>query len=547
MQKLTELQEWQALASHAQAIVKTNIRDFFSNDHKRFQTFSIETAGLLLDYSKNWLNNETLVLLLALAKARNLKPHIDALFRGEIVNCTEMRPALHTALRNPSNQPLLVQGEDIQQPIHLILEKMQTWVEKIRQGKWKGYSHKPITDIVNIGIGGSDLGPQMVTRALTPYCTNELRCHFISNIDGSHLFETLKELHPETTLFIVASKSFTTLETLRNADTAKEWLISASGFAQTIKSHFIAITARPEYAIAYGIDEENILPLWEWVGGRYSIWSAIGLPVAIMIGMDHFKTFLAGAHEMDLHFLQAPFSSNMPVILALLSIWYINFFHAQTHAILPYDDYLRLLPSYLQQLEMESNGKRVQKNGELVNYDTAPIIWGDMGINGQHAFYQLLYQGTRIIPIDFILPVTSHNPIGDHHAILFSNCLAQSQTLMCGKTLEEAIVELIGKGYSKAAAKQLAIHKVIPGNQPSNTILMPKLTPATLGALIALYEHKTYVQSVIWNINCFDQWGVESGKQTATILLKNLTQPEAAYDHDASTAGLLTYYHTWSQ
>lgn len=526
--------EMQNLLQHQQEISPRNIIDLFSADKKRFEKFSLEAAGLFLDYSKNKITSETLTLLLALANKANLRNKIEDMFSGKPINITENRAVLHTALRDPKNKA----HPEIQQ----VLQQMEHCVNAIRNGNWRGFSKQKITAIVNIGIGGSDLGPAMATKALTPYSSMERESYFVSNVDSTNIAETLKKLNPETTLFIVASKTFTTQETLCNAVTAKEWLLSQAKSETAIEKHFIAVTAKPERAKEFGILKENIFPFWDWVGGRFSMWGAIGLAIAIAIGMDNFKELLAGAHAMDEHFRKSEFKQNMPVILALLGIWNTNFFNIKTQAIIPYDQYLELLPAYLQQLEMESNGKSVSLDGKKLTYATAPVIWGAVGTNGQHAFHQLLLQGTQIIPVDFIIAANTHNPIGDHHLLLMANCLAQSQALMRGKNREEVFAELIKQGLTDDEAKKLTPHKIIPGNVPNNTIMMQQLTPATLGALLALYEHKVFVQGVIWNINSFDQWGVELGKQIANSIIPNLADQNKPLNFDSSTNGLIKKY-----
>lgn len=559
---LTKNHIWQSLAAHKSKLVNTHIKDLFSQDHTRFDQFSLEAAGIFLDYSKQRIVTETLQLLCQLAENANLADKRDAMFDGAIINTTEQRAVLHTALRDPSSRPIFIDGENIKPLIFSTLQRLEQCVTKVRDGKWHGYSNKPITAIVNIGIGGSDLGPAMATMALTPYAARQLSYHFVSNIDSTHLIEALRTLDPATTLFVVASKTFTTQETLCNATTARKWLLDkviTDGINDeklAISRHFIAVTAKPERAKDFGINEENIFPFWDWVGGRYSMWSAIGLTLAIAIGTENFRALLAGAHAMDQHFMHAPYAQNMPVILALLGIWNINFWHNITHAVLPYDQYLQLLPSYLQQLDMESNGKHVQLSGAAVNYATAPIIWGAVGTNGQHAFHQLLMQGTETVPVDFIIAAQSHNPCGNHHTLLMANCLAQAQALMRGRSFAEALTEISAQEKSSGKAKmpnneelqQLAAHKVIPGNVPSNMLMLEQLTPYTLGALLALYEHKVFVQGVIWNINSFDQWGVELGKQLANNIAAQLSEKNISDSSslDSSTAGLLARFHKFS-
>lgn len=548
MNDITKSSIWQKLTEHSKQIANIHMRDLFKDDQERFNKFSIviqnnHTCSLLIDYSKNRITSETINLLCELAKTVDLFSHIEQMFSGQIINTTEQRAVLHTALRNPGDTAILLNGKDIMPTIRATLIKMLQCTENIRHGKWKGYSGKPITDVVNIGIGGSDLGPKMVVTALTPYISNNIKCHFVSNVDGTQISETLKYLNPETTLFIVASKTFTTQETLCNANTAKEWLEQKANSKNANKKHLIAVTANPQRAIEFGIDKSNIYPFWDWVGGRYSLWSAIGLPIAIAIGADNFQQLLAGAHAMDNHFRNTPFEKNMPVIMALLGIWNINFFNCKTHAILPYDQYLHLLPAYLQQLEMESNGKHVRTDNSPVEYATSPIIWGSVGTNGQHSFHQLLLQGTQTVPVDFIVPIHTHNPIDQHHMLLFANCLAQSKALMQGKTEQQVIQELINQGMNETDVKKLAPHKVISGNVPSDTILIDKITPYTLGSLIALYEHKVFVQGIIWGINSFDQWGVELGKQLTKNIIPGLQDPKNIKNLDSSTCGLIKCYH----
>lgn len=526
MSKLTAQNSWQKLISHQKELKTVRITNLFVKDAHRAEKFTAMAANLTLDYSKNPITEKTLDLLCELALEADLNTAIQKMFDGEKINNTENRAVLHTALRNPDAKPhIKIKGEDITLLVEKSLEHMQLCAEKIRSGKHFGVTGKSITNIVNIGIGGSDLGPAMVVKALTPYIQPNLHVEFVSNVDGTQIFEATKNLNPETTLFIVSSKTFTTEETLTNALTAKNWLKThLNNFDEQtiIKKHFLAVTANPVQAIKFGIEEENIYVFWDFVGGRFSLWSAIGLSIVIAIGMENFYAMLKGAHECDEHFRHAPFRQNLPVLLALLGIWHINFSGTTTQAILPYDQSLSLLPPYLQQLEMESNGKSVAKDGSPVDYATAPVIWGAVGTNGQHAFHQLLMQGTQIVPVDFILPLQSHHPIGDHQLLLVANCLAQAKALMEGKNEKEVIAELEKSGMNQTDAAALAKHKVIPGNRPSNMILMEKLTPMTLGALIALYEHKVFVQGVIWNINSFDQWGVELGKKIARNIVPAL-------------------------
>lgn len=546
MQKITNSPAWQNLLAHRQKIAKLKIREQFDQDPERFTKFSLTAANLFLDYSKNKITAETIELLCKLAEAAELPSQIEAMFSGQIINATENRAVLHTALRNPDRHATLeINHQNIFQQIREVLARIKKCSDSIRGAHWKGYSGHPINSIVNIGIGGSDLGPAMAIQALTPYTANNLKYYFVSNIDGAMISETLSALNPETTLFIVASKTFTTQETLGNAVAAKEWLLNQAGKTPDItKHHFIAVTAKPERAEEFGIAADNIFPFWDWVGGRYSLWSAIGLIVAIAIGMDNFEQLLAGANTIDNHFRQAPLHKNMPVILALIGIWNLNFWQNPTQAIIPYSQNLHLLPAYLQQLEMESNGKHVQIDGSQVETTTAPIIWGSSGTNGQHAFHQLLMQGTQTVPVDFILTLQTHYPIGDHQLLLFANCLAQSQALMQGKFEPEIINELIASGLTAEQAKKLAPHKVVFGNIPSNTILLPKLTPASLGALLALYEHQVFVQGVIWQINSFDQWGVELGKHLTNSIIPRLQQVTNNDDLDGSTKGLIDHYNS---
>ncbi|MGB8720281.1 MAG: glucose-6-phosphate isomerase, partial [Desulfobacterales bacterium] len=498
-------------------------------------------CDILLDYSKNRVCAETIDLLVDLARSVGLEQKIGEMFDGRAINFTENRAVLHTALRNRAGTPVRLDGEDVMPAVRAVLERMRAFSTAVRSGAWKGFSGACITDVVNIGIGGSDLGPLMVCEALGAYRHPELRLHFVSNVDGTHIAETLRRLRPETTLFIVASKSFTTQETLTNATTARSWFLDAVADETAIARHFVAVSTNGPKVAAFGIDTANMFVVWDWVGGRYSLWSAIGLPIAVAVGMERFEELLAGAHAMDRHFRTAPPAANMPVILGLLGVWYVNFLGAASHVVAPYDQYLHRLPAYLQQLEMESNGKSVSGDGAPVGCATAPVIWGEPGTNGQHAFFQLLHQGTQLIPADFIVPVESHNPVGDHHRLLLANCLAQTEALMRGKTRAEARVELIAAGLSGEALEALLPHKVFPGNRPSNTLMVPRITPRTLGALIALYEHKVFVQGVVWGINSFDQWGVELGKQLARTIQAELAAPGPASGHDASTNGLINH------
>jgi glucose-6-phosphate isomerase len=542
MSALVQSSAWKALEAHYKKIEPMHMRDLFEQDPKRFEKFSLTFNDILLDYSKNRITEETRSLLLALAEEADVKGWTEKMFAGEKINFTENRAVLHVALRNRSNRPIHVDGKDVMPGVNAVLEQMARFCHAVREGEWKGYAGRAITDIVNIGIGGSDLGPMMVTEALKPYGKAELSSHFVSNIDGTHLAETLKGLDPETTLFIIASKTFTTQETLTNAHSARAWFLKKAGNEAAIANHFVAVSTNAEAVGRFGIDTRSMFEFWDWVGGRYSLWSAIGLSIALSIGMKNFESLLAGAHDMDEHFRSSPLDQNMPVILALLGIWYNNFFKAQTHAIVPYDQYLHRFPAYLQQADMESNGKRVNRQGEVVDYSTGPIIWGEPGTNGQHAFYQLIHQGTKLVPADFLAPIETQNPMGEHHKILLSNFFAQTEALMKGKTEDEARAELVATGMDRAAVEKLLPHKVFEGNRPTNAIFFKELDPKTLGALIALYEHKIFVQGIIWQINSFDQWGVELGKQLAKAILSELERHDEATAHDSSTNGLINYY-----
>ena len=538
----TQTTAWQALTDHFFEIRDRHMRELFAEDPGRFGRFSLRFGDLLLDFSKNRITEETFALLLDLARECDVKGWIRRMFAGDPINFTEQRPVLHVALRNRSNRPIRVNGENVMPAVNAVLERMRAFSEAVRNGDWRGFTGEAITDVVNIGIGGSDLGPQMVCRALTAHAEGGPRAHFVSNVDGSHIAGTLRELSPETTLFIVASKTFTTQETLTNARTARTWLVEEFGDEAAVARHFVAVSTNAEAVRAFGIDPENMFGFWDWVGGRYSLWSAIGLPIALHVGMDRFEELLAGAHAMDEHFRTAPLAENLPVVLALLGIWYINFFGAETHAILPYDQYLDRFPAYFQQGDMESNGKRVDREGRVVDHATGPVVWGEPGTNGQHAFFQLLHQGTRLVPADFLAAAEPAHPIGDHHRILLSNFFAQTEALMRGRTEAEARAELQAQGLSGEALERLLPHRVFPGNRPTNSILYRRLDPRTLGSLTALYEHKIFVQGVIWNINSFDQWGVELGKQLAGSILPELEGPGPVATHDASTNGLINHY-----
>ena len=542
MTTLTESAAWKALAQHQKEMANVHMRDLFAQDPDRFTAFSLRVDDLLLDYSKNRITETTMRLLRDLARQADLSGWIARMFGGEKINLTEDRAVLHIALRNRSNRPIRVDGQDVMPEVNTVLDHMRTFGNGVRSGAWAGYTGKRITDVVNIGIGGSDLGPVMVTEALKPYAQDGLHVHFVSNIDGTHIAETVKQLSPETTLFIVASKTFTTQETLTNAHTARAWFLEQAQDETHIAKHFVALSTNAEAVRTFGIDPHNMFAFWDWVGGRYSLWSAIGLSIAIAIGFDNFKALLAGGHDMDEHFRTAPLETNLPATLGLLGIWYNNFFGAQTHAILPYDQYLHRFAAYFQQGDMESNGKRINRHGEVVDVSTGPIIWGEPGTNGQHAFYQLIHQGTKLIPCDFVAPIQTHNAIGNHHPILLSNFFAQTEALMKGKTEAEVRQELTAAGLSGEALDRLLPHKLFAGNKPTNSILVSQITPRTLGRLIALYEHKIFTQGIIWGINSFDQWGVELGKELANVILPELDGPECVSSHDASTNGLINYY-----
>ena len=533
------------LKTHHKTISRLHLKDMFAEDPNRFKKFSIRLGDILLDYSKNRINGRTRSYLIQLAEEAGLSEAIEKMFSGDKINATEGRSVLHIALRNRANTPIFSDGKDVMPDVNLVLERMKEFSGKIRSGEWKGYSGKAITDVVNIGIGGSDLGPVMVTEALKPYSKKGLNVHFVSNVDGTHIMETLKPLNPETTLFLIASKTFTTQETMANAHTARKWFLNAAGDTEAIKKHFAALSTNSGEVAKFGIDTANMFGFWDWVGGRYSLWSAIGLSIAIYIGFANFEQLLAGAFEADEHFKSARFDKNIPVILGLLGVWYNNFFGAQSHAILPYDQYMHRFAAYFQQGDMESNGKYVGRDGKPVDYQTGPVIWGEPGTNGQHAFYQLIHQGTKLVPADFIAPAVSHNPVGEHHQMLLSNFFAQTEALMNGKTAEEVRAELVASGKSKEEIDFLVPFKVFQGNRPTNSFLVKKITPKTLGTLIALYEHKIFVQGVIWNIFSFDQWGVELGKQLANKIYPELKSDAMVSSHDVSTNGLINQYKRW--
>ncbi|MGZ3849483.1 MAG: glucose-6-phosphate isomerase [Flavisolibacter sp.] len=538
----TTTKAWKALEQHAIPMRKEKIKDFFARDPERFKTFSCCFNDTVIDFSKNLITEETLELLLQLAKECRLEDAIKAMFDGDFINETENRSVLHVALRNFSGQPVYAGGKNVMEDVLRVQQQMKAFCARIHSGEWKGYTGKTIKYIVNIGIGGSDLGPFMVTEALKPYWKEGVQPYFVSNVDATHIAETLKKVNPEETLFLIASKTFTTQETMTNAHTAREWFLRAAGDEKQIAKHFVALSTNEKEVVSFGIDRNNMFEFWDWVGGRYSLWSAIGLSIALTIGYEAFEELLKGAHAVDSHFQQTPFERNIPVLMAMISLWYLNFFDAQTEAILPYDQYLHRFAAYFQQGNMESNGKRIDRNGEPVSYSTGPVIWGEPGTNGQHAFYQLIHQGTHLIPCDFIAPAQSHNPIGDHHAKLLSNFFAQTEALMNGKTEEEVETELVKAGKNDEEIARLTPFKMFPGNRPTNSILVRKITPRSLGELIAFYEHKIFVQGVVWNIFSFDQWGVELGKQLANKILPELENETPVQTHDASTNGLINAF-----
>lgn len=536
---------WRALEQHFAQMKNVHMRDLFAQDKDRFTHFSATFDGqILVDFSKNRITQETLEHLLALAKETELESAINSMFQGEKINRTEDRAVLHTALRNRDNTPIYVDGKDVMPEVNAVLDKMQQFSERIISGDWKGYTGKAITDVVNIGIGGSDLGPFMVTEALRPY-KNHLNMHFVSNVDGTQIAETLKKLNPETTLFLIASKTFTTQETMTNAHSARDWFLAAAKDESQVAKHFVALSTNGEEVAKFGIDTNNMFEFWDWVGGRYSLWSAIGLSIILSVGFDNFVQLLNGAHAMDKHFTQTPLEKNIPVLLGLIGIWYNNFFEAETEAILPYDQYMHRFAAYFQQGNMESNGKYIDRDGKPVTYQTGPIIWGEPGTNGQHAFYQLIHQGTKMIPCDFIAPAVTHNPLGDHHEKLLSNFFAQTEALAFGKTREVVDAEFAAQGKNVADMEYVAPYKVFEGNRPTNSILLKSITPYSLGALIAMYEHKIFTQGAILNIFTFDQWGVELGKQLASRILPELENSDTVSSHDSSTNGLINSYKAW--
>ncbi|NVJ46382.1 MAG: glucose-6-phosphate isomerase [Cytophagia bacterium] len=538
----TQTTSWKKLAAHAEAMKQVHMKELFQADDQRFQKYSLRFNDILVDYSKNIVSEETLSLLIDLAKECGVSEAAKAMFTGDKINQTEDRSVLHIALRNMGDHSILVDGEDVMPDVKAALAKMKAFADKVTAGNWKGYTGKAIKNIVNIGIGGSDLGPVMVTEALKSYATFGIKPYFVSNVDGTHMSEVLKEVNAEETLFMIASKTFTTQETMTNAHSAKDWFLANGGGESDVAKHFVALSTNAEAVSAFGIDTANMFEFWDWVGGRYSLWSSIGLSIACTIGYDNFEELLTGAYEMDQHFLNTPAEENIPVILALIGLWYGNFFGSESEAILPYDQYMHRFAAYFQQGNMESNGKYVDRGGNKVSYQTGPIVWGEPGTNGQHAFYQLIHQGTKLIPCDFLAPAVSQNPLGDHHPKLLSNFFAQTEALMNGKTIEEVEAELKAQGKSQAEIDELAPFKVFEGNRPTNSILFKKLTPKVLGSLVAMYEHKIFTQGVIWNVFSFDQWGVELGKVLAKKILPELDGDDTISSHDASTNGLINTY-----
>jgi glucose-6-phosphate isomerase len=543
MSTLIQSPAWQALARHRDATQGTHLRDLFAADPQRFDRFSLEVEDMLVDFSKNRVTEETLTLLFDLARQARVFQWRDRMFSGDKINRTENRAVLHVALRNRSSRPILVDGKDVMPDVNAVLARMRRFTDSVRSGAWKGHTGKRITDVVNIGIGGSDLGPAMASLALRPYWQPGMRAHFVSNVDGTHLAEALRDLSPHQTLFVVESKTFTTQETLMNARSARAWLTDKLGSEAAVPKHFVAVSTATEEVRKFGIDTDNMFAFWDWVGGRYSLWSAIGLPIALLVGIDRFEEMLAGGHAMDEHFRVAPMERNVPVVLGMLGVWYANFLGAATHAILPYDQYLSRFAAYFQQGDMESNGKRVDREGHFIeDYTTGPIVWGEPGTNGQHAFYQLLHQGTRLVPCDFIAPLESHNPMGKHHDVLLANFFAQTEALMRGKTQDEARAELEAQKLPPERVAELVPHKTFPGNRPTTSFVVTKVTPRTLGMLVAMYEHKIFVQGVVWEIFSFDQWGVELGKQLSKRIEPELEGKGVVTGHDASTNALINRY-----
>jgi glucose-6-phosphate isomerase len=541
MSQLTDLPEWKALSDTYAEERKVPIRDLFKNDSNRFKHYSRRVGGLFVDYSKNHISDKVMNQLLDLARARDLEGWRDRMFAGEKINFTENRAVLHTALRNQSDEPVYVDGEDVMPHVKRVLEHMREFVDAIHNQQWQGYQGDSITDIVNIGIGGSDLGPRMVTEALRPYSNPELKFHFVANVDGSEITEVLSHLSPATTLFIVESKTFTTQETITNALTAREWFMSQVQRQEEIAKHFVAVSTNRDAVMEFGIDPKNMFEFWDWVGGRYSLWSSIGLPIALSIGMKRFTQLLQGAYEMDQHFKNEPLRENLPVLLAMTGIWYINFHGATTHGIFPYDYYLRDLPNYLQQADMESNGKSVTRDNEIVDYATGPVIWGQTGVNGQHAYFQLLHQGQHLVPADFIVPVDTQNPLGEHHRILLANYFAQMEGLLKGRSSEEVRESMRNEGIDEGTIDRLALHRTFPGNRPSTAIILDRVTPQNLGSLLAMYEHKIFCQGIIWGLNSFDQWGVELGKGLSKQILEELRANVPVEVHGQSTDGLINH------
>lgn len=544
MTTLTSQPQWHRLSELAASVKDAHMRDWFTQDPSRAQTMQAEACGIFLDYSKNRVTDEVMTSLFELAEAQGLSAQRDAMFGGQNINSTENRAVLHTALRNFSGEPVLVDGKDVMPEVQATLDKIQKFTETVHAGSHLGYTGKPVKQVVAIGIGGSFLGPKIMTEALKPYRSDAVKVHFVANVDGCHIHDVLTGLDHEETLVVMSSKSFSTQETLQNTQTAKQWFLAAGGTQEDIAKHFVAVSSNVKAATDFGIAEENIFPMWDWVGGRYSLWSAIGLPISLSLGFDNFKGLLEGAHEMDKHFKNAPLESNLPVIMAMLGVWYRNFFDAQSTVMLPYYHYLRGLPAYVQQLDMESNGKQVTKQGDVVDYETGPIIWGSEGTNGQHSFHQLIHQGTSLIPADFMLPLHVPNQNDTHHAMLASNCFGQAQALMQGKTFDECYADLANEGLDETTRKHIAQHKTMPGNKPSNTLLFEKLDPVTLGALVALYEHKVFVQGVIWQVNSFDQWGVELGKVLGNQVLDGIQGNAQESQFDVSTQQLIAKFRS---